>query len=171
LPDLEALTAQSVPLEAIEHDFDEVGFAILQDRVAFDDADGFCFERHLKYDETCQTALIAVARDQLSEPIDLVAMLLDRAATWLGRIGCLGLQNIFAPRLLNNVLPIATNALDWLRNERRGILIINPVRARWELANAGPLCAANISHGIALREALALSPEIVVPATAIGLAA
>jgi hypothetical protein len=81
LPDLEALTAQSVPLEAIEHDFDEVGFAILQDRVAFDDADGFCFERHLKYDETCQTALIAVARDQLSEPIDLVAMLLDRAAT------------------------------------------------------------------------------------------
>jgi hypothetical protein len=170
-PSLERLTAEGIPLEALEHDFDEYGFAVLQDCVAFDNGGGFAFERHLKHDEPCQTALITPVRDQFGEVVDLVAMRRDRLATWLGRAGCAGLQNLFAPRLLTDALPIAADAIDWLRNERRSVLIINPERAKWELTSAGPLLVSSVAHGQALRSALTFSPEIFVPPLAIGLAA
>ena len=155
----------------LEHDFDEMGFAVLQDRVAFDDAGGFCFERHLKHDEACQSALVTLVRDQFGEVVDLVAMRRDRAATWLGRVGCAGLQNLFGPRLLSDALPIAADALDWLRNERRSVLVINPERAKWELASAGPILASSVDHGRALRNALTFCPDILVQSHAIGIAA
>ena len=165
MPPLEKLTAEGVPIEALEHDFDEYEFAVLQDRVAFDDNGGFTFERHLKHDETYQRALVTPVRNQFGEVVDLFAMRRDRLATWLGRVGCAGLQNLFAPRLLSDALPIAANAMDWLRNERRGVLIIDRERAKWELASAGPLAASSVEHGRALLSALTFYPEILVPAS------
>jgi hypothetical protein len=171
IPPLEKLIGEGIPLEALEHDFDEMGFAVLQDRVAFDDGGGFCFERHLKHDEPCQLALVTPVRDQFGEIFDLVAMRRDRLATWLGRVGCAGLQNLFGPRLLTDALPIASDALDWLRNERRSVLIINPERAKWELASAGQLQASSIAHGRELLSALTFRPQSLVPASQERLAA
>jgi hypothetical protein len=95
----------------------------------------------------------------------------DRLATWLGHVGCAGLQNLFAPRLLSDALPIAADAIDWLRNERRGVLIINPNRAKWELAGAGRLLVGTLQQGRALQAALSHLPEIVLPASIESLAA
>jgi hypothetical protein len=171
MPPLEKLIAEGIPLDALEHDCDEMGFAVLQDRVSFDDNGGFSFERHLKHDEPCQYALITPVRDQFGEVADLIAMRRDRLATWLGRVGCAGLQNLFAPRLLSDALPIAADAIGWLAARRRSVLIINPERARWELASAGPILAGSLEHGRALRSALTLCPDILVQPIAIGLAA
>lgn len=162
--------AAGVSIDALSADPDDYGFAVATDLVAFDGCQ-FAFERHLRQPGECERAFIVPARDQFGEIADLVAWRGERLATWCGSVGALGLQNIYAPRLSSNALSIAANALDWLRNERRGVVIVYPMRAKWELASAGPLCAANVSHGLALREALTFSPEIVVPPSSIGLAA
>jgi hypothetical protein len=77
----------------------------------------------------------------------------------------LGANNLFAPRLTSNALLVDPNVLTWLRNGRRGIVVVEPERARWQLARAGPLHAASIEQGRALLSALTFTPEILVPAS------
>jgi len=159
---IDRLLGSGVSEEALAFDPDDYGFALAADSVAFDGAQ-FTFERHMRQPAECERAFIVPARDQFGEIVDLIAWRGEQLATWCGRVGTLGLQNIFAPRLASDCLPVAPNPLEWLRAGRRAVLIVNPDRAKWELAHAEPLCAVSIAHGCGLRDMLTHSPRILVP--------
>lgn len=169
---IDRLTGAGVSVEALSADPDDYGFAIATDRVAFDGAHGFCFERHARQpDEGFEPAYIIVARDEFGDPSDLVAWRGDRVASLSARVSMLGANNLFAPRLLSDGLLVEPNVLSWLRSGRRGVVIIDTEKARWQLASAGPLQAASIDHGRALRRALSFRPRIKVPLSTVRLAA
>lgn len=159
---IDKLTGAGISVEALSSDPTDWGFALAADHVAFDGTQ-FTFERHMRQPGKCVSAYIVPARDEFGEIADLCAWRGEHLATWCGSVGTLGLQNIYAPRLENDGLAVAPNVLAWLRNERRGVVIIDAGRARWELANAGPLIAASVAHGCGLRDMLTHSPRILVP--------
>jgi hypothetical protein len=76
----------------------------------------------------------------------------------------LGEQNLLSPRIASDALPLHSDLLDWLRDERRGILILDPLRARWELAGEGPFLASS------RRTARALTASLTLPAPRIAVA-
>ena len=163
---IDRLTGAGLSVEALSADPGDYGFAIATDRVSFDGGHGFCFERHARQaDESYEFAYIIVARDEFGEPADLIAWRGDRIAYWSARVSMLGANNLFAPRLLSDALLVEPDVLSWLRGGRRGIVIIDADKARWQLASAGPLRAASIEHGRALLSALTFTPEILVPAS------
>ena len=169
---IDGLIGAGASVEALSADPGDYGFAIATDQVSFDGAHGFCFERHAPQpDESFEPAYIIVARDEFGEPADLIAWRGDRVASWSARVSILGANNLFAPRLLSDALLVEPDVLSWLRSGRRGIVIIDADKARWQLATAGPLQAASIEHGRALRRALSFRPRIKVPLSRARLAA
>jgi hypothetical protein len=159
---IDRLTGAGVSVDALACDPGDYGFALASDRVAFGGAQ-FAFERHIRQPGEGVSAFIVPARDEFGEIVDLVAWRGEQLATWCGRVGTLGLQNIYAPRLECEGLPVAQSGIDWLRGDRRAVLIVNHDRARCELAHAGPFLAASIAHGCGLRDTLTHSPRILVP--------
>ena len=169
---IDRLTGAGVSIDALSADPDDYGFALATDRVAFDAAHGFCFERHARQpDESFALAYIIIARDEFGEPADLIAWRGDRVASRYARVSMLGANNLFAPRLLSDALLVEPDVLSWLRSGRRGVVIIDAEKARWQLASAGPLQAASVDHGRALRRALSFRPHIKVPLSTARLAA
>jgi hypothetical protein len=165
-PQMDALLQAGVPNLALGRDpGGYAGFTLATDRIIFN-ARHFDFARDLDDPAEAVTALLIAARDESGDVVDIVAARPcdGRIATWLGRVGILGLQNIFAPRLECEALAVHLDALAWLRDDRRGVVIVNSTRAKSELADAGPFRATSIAHGRALRDALAFNPEIFVPA-------
>ena len=169
---IDRLTDAGVAVEALSADPGDYGFAIATDHVSFDGARGFCFERHARQpDESFERAYIIVARDEFGEPADLIAWRGNRVASWSARVSMLGANNLFAPRILSDALLVEPDVLSWLRSGRRGVVIIDAEKARWQLASAGPLQAASVDHGRALRRALSFRPHIKVPLSTARLAA
>jgi hypothetical protein len=105
--------------------------------------------------------------DQDREPIDIVAWApaRSRLGSWLGRAWALGQEQVFRPRLdPDGALPIWRDPLGWLRAGRRGLVLIDLIRAADELSFAGPLLAEDLDHAIELRDALSRpAPRILVP--------
>lgn len=167
---IDRFLAAGVSIEALSADPGHYGFAVASDLVAFEGCQ-FAFERHLRQPGECERAFIVPGRDQFGEIVDLIAWRAGQLATWCGRIACLGLQNLYEPRLGNDALLVDPDPLAWLRHDRRGVLIINPERAKWELASAGPLLVSTIEQGRQLQSALAHTPEILLPALTERLAA
>ena len=112
-------------------------------------------------------AIMFLARDESGRPIDLVAWepSTGKLAAWLDRAALLGEDQLWAPRIANaGALNVFESPRDWLREDRRGVVIINAKRAARQLRFAGKLCAESIDLGLRLDGMFkADRPEIVVP--------
>jgi len=102
------------------------------------------------------SAFVFLARDESGDPCDLVAWAPGeaRVAAWLGRASMLGLDQLWQPRLMQEgALPVCETPLEWLRAERRAVVILDPTRARWSLFRTN-LIVSDVAYGCRLREAL-----------------
>ena len=138
--DLDGLTAAGVPILALAGDAYGGGFCVMRDRIVpHHRARRFEFHRH---DETAGegvSALIVLALDVYGDPMDLVAFRNGPApfiGSWLGRIGLLGEDSLWRTR---DLLEVHATPLDWLRAERRGVCVVDPVWASSTLRDAGTL--------------------------------
>lgn len=114
--------------------------------------------------ENCVTALLFGERDEYCDPLDIIAWQprFRAMGTLLGRAWCLGGNNIAPP--WSWPLTVHPCPIEWLADGRRGIVIVDADRARWELQGIA-LAAASVPHGQALRDTLTLpAPRIAVPA-------
>jgi hypothetical protein len=101
-------------------------------------------------------AFVFVARDEFGDACDLVAWAPSeaRVAAWLGRASMLGLESLRAPRIMHEgALPVCETPLEWLRAERRAVVILDSTRARWSLFRTN-LIVSDVAYGCRLREAL-----------------
>jgi hypothetical protein len=106
-----------------------------------------------------EAAIIIPARDEDGELVDLAAWEPDTGALalWRGCVAMLGEEQLNAPRIETPVLTVFADVASWLRAGQRGVVIIDPARARWRLAGER-LAVADAAHGRRLRAALRL-PE------------
>ena len=147
---------------ALTQDGDGAGMAVGEAMVEIDDRGHFEFSDPPLGDETVR-ALIIVARDVGGFPLDLCAWAprSDRVATYHGRAGVLGEQQLDELHL-DDPLPVHRGVLDWLKADRRGIVILDPARA-WRLLVDEALAVADVEHGLKLKGALQPpAPRIVV---------
>jgi hypothetical protein len=126
----------------------------------------FEFSRHKKAAEI-SSACTFVVRDQFLDPFDIVAwqVTTGRIATWLGRAALMGEDQFFAPRLAEG-LQVHETPLEWFRERRAGVVVIDKVRAAPKLRDAAPLLTASFEHGKKIQEMLRVpAPRILVPST------
>jgi archaeosine-15-forming tRNA-guanine transglycosylase len=69
----------------------------------------------------------------------------------------LGEEQVFAPRIVEALL-VHPDPLAWMRNGRRGVVVVDRPQAVALLRNAGTLIAADLDQGRQLREALETPP-------------
>ena len=146
--------------------------AIRSDRVVFHRDRRFEFERYARlprssHGEASLRAYIFLGFDLFGDPADLVAWHPDTGglASWRGLVSLLGEEQAFAPRL-QEAIAVHADPIAWLRENRSGLVIVHPGRARSLLLDAGPLKTATIRQGSALRALLrqVRCPTILVPA-------
>jgi hypothetical protein len=109
-------------------------------------------------------AIIIPARDETGEIIDLVAWNTQTGALalWSGDACMLGADQLTAPRVDMDALPVFPDAAAWLRAGRRGLVIIDPKRARWLTAET-PLAVEDDAFGARLSADMKLpEPQIFV---------
>lgn len=109
-------------------------------------------------------AFVAIARDDLGAAADLIAYepKAGWTAPWLGTVAMLGLQDVLSQRD-DGPLRVHRGMLDWLQNDRVGVVILVPSEARRVLEGL-TLQAADLDHGGELRRLLTPPrPRIVVP--------
>jgi len=137
---------------------------VLIDDVVFLDGGAFEFARHTDKAEP-EPACTILARDMCGDAYDVVAWAANanRIARWLGRASLLGEDELYAPRLLDG-LPVHAGPLEWLQARRRGVVILNKLRAAPLLRDAGPLLVPSAEHGRVLHKMLQTPPpRILVP--------
>ncbi len=127
--------------------------------VCFLPGDRFEFARDMRDARGHVLAVIIPALAENGETVDLAAWRLDTGAlaTWLGVAVMLGEDRLTAPRIEVDALRVFPGPLEWLRAERRGVVILDPERARWRLAGER-LIVDDAPFGRRIREALRL-PE------------
>jgi hypothetical protein len=126
----------------------------------------FEFGRYKRNAETTPACTFLV-RDQFVEPMDIVAWqaTTGRVATWLGRAALIGEDQLFAPRLVEG-LQVHETPLEWFRERRAGVVVIDKNRAVAKLRDAAPLLVSSFEHGEKLQEMLrATPPRILVPSS------
>jgi hypothetical protein len=81
---------------------------------------------------------------------------------WLGRAVLLGEQMRFFPRVESPALRVFADPWEWLRGERRGVVVLDQGRARWRLAG-DVLAVDEPAFGRRVRDELRLpEPRILV---------
>lgn len=134
------------------------------------DGDGFSFardlnDRDLNMWRCARVAVIVPVRDECGDVFDLVAWnpWTGAIATWRGA-AILGEFNL-TWRLGEDALRVRPSLLDWLRNERDGIVILDATKAAWWLVDED-LVVDDEAFGRRLFEALTLPrPKIFVRST------
>ncbi len=136
--DVDGLTAAGVPILALTGDAYGGGFCVMRDRIVpHHGARRFEFVRHDEMAGEGVSALIVLALDAYGDPIDLVSFRNGPApfiGSWLGRVGLLGEESLWRTRAL---LAVHATPLDWLRAERRGVCVVDPVCTSSTLRDAG----------------------------------
>jgi hypothetical protein len=124
--------------------FDALQFA----DVIFRSAGRFDFAGEIGLVRSQVTAVIIPARDEAGEIVDLAAWNIDRGAValWTGESCMLGADQLTAPRVDMDALPVFPDVAAWLRAGRRGLVIIDPKRARWLTAET-PLAVEDDAFG------------------------
>ena len=100
-------------------------------------------------EEVAVPAFVFLARDEFGDACDLVAWAPGeaRVAAWLGRASMLGLESLWAPRIAyDGALPVCETPLEWLRAERRAVVILDSMRARWSLFRTN-LIVSDVAFG------------------------
>jgi hypothetical protein len=124
--------------------------------VVFEAAGRFDFCSEVGWARGSVEGVIIPIRDECGDMVDLAAWNVDTGmlALWRGAAAMLGAENIFAPRLGAPLL-VHETTFDWLRAARTGIVILDPQRARWRLAEE-QLVVDDVAFGRRLRDALRL---------------
>ena len=116
--------------------------------VAFlDERPWFDFADEIEDDRALENAVIFLARNQLGEPIDLIAWSTKsgRLGAWFVQAPALGLEALWAPRVENDgALPVFKTPLRWLAAGRDGLLLVDPLRAAPILRDAGKLVVESV---------------------------
>ena len=157
---------QKIPKSALEFDYPKIPVSpIKQASVSFSNAQRFDFNWEREDGYSASRALIIPCRDEAGDLADLAAWdpLTQQIALWVGRVAMLGQQNVLAPRL-SMALKVQLSPMDWLRDEREGIYIIDNSHAAPLLNDAGRLAAETTEQGLALERNLTMRPKIVVRA-------
>ena len=137
-------------------DFDEVNFdQIDADKVVFLPRGRFEFAADLRDTTSAKPAAIVGCRDSLRQPIDYLAWSIatGQIATLYGAASLLGEEQLLAPRVEQDALRVFAGPGEWLRGKRRGVVVIDPTRARW-LLNGQKLVVADAAFGRRLRAML-----------------
>lgn len=114
------------------------------------------------------SAIIIPVHDETGDIVDVAAWNPDDSALalWNGVASMLGAENILAPRL-DEPLLVHETPLDWLCASRRGVFIVDPIRAAPLLRLGEPLGVKREAHGRRLRQSLTIpAPRIVVASSA-----
>jgi len=110
------------------------------------------------------SAFIFLARDDLGQAADIVAWQpgSDRVLAWLDAVAVLGEDDVHQPMLeFDGHLPVWRSPLGWLSHGRRGVVIVNPVKASYRLEGR-TLVAEDDAHRALLRGMLQRTPNILV---------
>jgi hypothetical protein len=139
--------------------------------VEFFEDSRFLFKHEIDDPAGATSAFVLLCRDDFGDVIDIAAWspAMGRLATWHGRAWALDQYRVLTPRISDHgALPILKDPLGWLRAGRNGIVILDPEKAKWQVAYARPtLLAEDVAHGQALRKALTISaPAIFIPPSA-----
>ena len=116
----------------------------------------FEFDQHLA-GEPGTRALLFLVTERDGTALDIAAWDLEtgQLSTWLDRAFALGQDQLYLPRLSEHeALVVWRSPLDWLRQGRRGIVLLRPHAAAYALDDAGPLMAEDVEHGLELRKLL-----------------
>jgi hypothetical protein len=153
---LDFLRSRGIPAAALGFDNKRRHFKIRTSRVVFLDLARFEFAYCFRGDRERLTATIIVCRDELGEVADLCAWSpkLGAPALWLGKIGLLGEENALAPRVGSPALDVHSTPEEWLAENRRGVVVVDPQRARPILNAASPLVVRTVPFGQTLRALL-----------------
>ena len=160
--DVDRLRAEGVPNEAIFQPS-----LVKRDWVTFLPNDRFEFERYCDHDEGV-LAFVILAENSLGDIADIIAWRGQRVATWLGSVALAGEEQAYGPRLEEDCgIDIHPTMLDWLRAGRRGMVIVDPLKAPSILScTGGPLRAASVEYGRELRRICSQScPTVLVPSS------
>jgi hypothetical protein len=124
----------------------------------------FDFSREVRELRGHVAAVIIPARDECGDLVDVAAWNIDdgEIALWRGVASMLGEDWISAPRIESDPLAVFPDVLSWLRAGRRGVVIVEPLRARWRLTGER-LAVDDPAFGRRVRDALRLpEPQIFV---------
>ncbi len=111
-------------------------------------------------------AFVVIARDDAGDVADLVAWEPKAGWTvpWLGEVPMLGMQDVLAQRD-DDPLHVHRGMLEWLQDDRTGVVILVPGEAR-RILEGTTLRADDVGHGEDLRRLLSPPrPRIVVSAS------
>ncbi|MGO9770415.1 MAG: hypothetical protein ACLPSW_12835 [Roseiarcus sp.] len=123
--------AREIPPVALDIDPGRPAAPVRAARVVF--AERY-FDFAAEHDEDARPALCVIARDEFGVVDDLVAFdARGHIGRWLGRAVLLGEQMRFFPRVESPALRVFVDPWEWLRAERRGVVILDRGRARWRL--------------------------------------
>jgi hypothetical protein len=113
--------------------------------------DGFRFEFvEDAHGGEAHEALLLLALDEFGEVADIVAYEPRRKlkASWNGRAPLLGMEALWAPRLdPQGALTVFADPVEWLVNERLGVVVVDPRQAASYLRDAEPLKVSSTAFG------------------------
>jgi hypothetical protein len=113
---------------------------VLAASVEFLDDCHFLFVDEIDDPAAATSAFVMLCRDDFGEAIDVAAWSppTGQLATWLGQAWAIDQYRALAPQISDHgALPIFRNPLSWLRSGRDGIVIIDPEKAKWQIAYLG----------------------------------
>lgn len=161
--DIEWFVNQGVSAIFLEQTYRREFSSILLNRVAFLPSGHFEFVHNLRGPTETAVACTLLLRDVNGDTVDVLAWQpsTGRAATWRRAVALLGEEQIDQPRLEH--LAIHDGVLSWLREGRRGLVVVDPHRAARMLDGRGPLVVRSVDFGKRIRKQLTISaPEILV---------
>ena len=115
-------------------------------------------------------ALVFPCLDTAGNVFDLAAFVptTGELFTWLGCAWTIDEQHYPSPLSVlreDGAIELFKSPLDWLRHDMRGLVIVDPAKARWQLLRDGvPLIAQNLTHARELRAVVEIArPQILLP--------
>ncbi len=163
--DLDRLKAADVPIMALVQSRFGQGRCLKRARVVLDSGGKrFEFERISRYHIDADPAFIVLALDLDGQPADLMAWRPDPRgflASWTGRAPLLGAEQLEMPRL-GEPLRVHETPLEWLRDGRQGVVVVDPKMAAPALIDAAPLAVSTPAFAVRLRSMLHRAPPKIV---------
>lgn len=159
--EIDRLVQQGVPASALSHPT-----PLRAGDIVWVAEGRFEFQGYLSCDVPGERALLFLVEDSGGAPLDIVAWKpsTGRIGSWFGYTWGLGEGTIYAPRLECVALRVWRSPHDWLRADRRGVVLLKPQLAASFLRDAEPLLAEDVEHGKELEKQLTIhSPRIMVP--------
>jgi len=164
--DLDRFKAAGIPVMALVQSKFGRGRCLKRARVVLDsNGRRFEFERFSRYHIDADEAFILMALDRDGEPVDLVAWRAEPSGflgSWLGHAAMLGAEQLDLPRL-GEPLRVYETPIEWLRDGREGVVVVDPSRAGPMLRDAGPIVVNSWIHKARLADMMTVKlPRIIV---------